>query len=741
MQNITEAAKTVSPTSATMFDFIKKLLSKQQSKPASTPAAKTATPVRSAQLASSSAVSGVEVLSLSLRAILEKFTPDLRAQVNQMPDENTKVVLPVTTIMKQLTVGVVKMSLASLQRQAPPGVFRKTSIEEKQMVDVPLGEIFKTFDVTRLKLRPDQRQYESLDMAGLFTGGQEPVILSAIQSAPATSQSNKLFPTGNFSDPASQAHKMSAPAAAESAVPDEPEETLDFPLKDIAVGWPDADMEEIFTLAPGSIVKVPLSAFTTGMPIGNVTMTWAQIIRGLEPQPTASLPIPTDRIYPLPLKVVAPKYFAIKALPAAKENKVKVDASLPDFFGGAFATPKSKPVAATPAPIPAAPVRQPEIPSSGIKAPVEPAPIPPAPIIAPIAEPEPVSPAPAAEDVHERLKFNPSSDPVVIPEPEPEPAPAPVEDHHERLKFNPSSDPVVIPEPEPEPAPAPMEDAHERLKFNPSSDPVVIPEPEPEPAPAPVEDHHERLKFNPSSDPVVIPEPEPEPAPAPVEDDHERLKFNPSNESVVSEQEPTIIPELKTAVETAEDSSVTAADSPQISFTEPESVLEIEPMSPEPEIQSESVNTEEEHIEIPSPSSAAQYTPAPFAVGSLADLFNVPANTNWTASDLIKHTCMLEGVAGALIALEEGLVVAHQLPETFSSDSFAAFLPQIFKRIGRYVREMQLEETKELMIMTPKGPCHLFHRGKVFFAVLGYPGKTIPNGAGLIADEIAKQNT
>jgi len=191
MQNITEAAKTVSPTSATMFDFIKKLLSKQQSKPASTPAAKTATPVRSAQLASSSAVSGVEVLSLSLRAILEKFTPDLRAQVNQMPDENTKVVLPVTTIMKQLTVGVVKMSLASLQRQAPPGVFRKTSIEEKQMVDVPLGEIFKTFDVTRLKLRPDQRQYESLDMAGLFTGGQEPVILSAIQSAPATSQSNK----------------------------------------------------------------------------------------------------------------------------------------------------------------------------------------------------------------------------------------------------------------------------------------------------------------------------------------------------------------------------------------------------------------------------------------------------------------------------------------------------------------------------------------------------------------------
>ena len=681
MQNITEAAKTVSPTSATMFDFIKKLLSKQQSKPASTPAAKTATPVRSAQLASSSAVSGVEVLSLSLRAILEKFTPDLRAQVNQMPDENTKVVLPVTTIMKQLTVGVVKMSLASLQRQAPPGVFRKTSIEEKQMVDVPLGEIFKTFDVTRLKLRPDQRQYESLDMAGLFTGGQEPVILSAIQSAPATSQSNKLFPTGNFSDPASQAHKMSAPAAAESAVPDEPEETLDFPLKDIAVGWPDADMEEIFTLAPGSIVKVPLSAFTTGMPIGNVTMTWAQIIRGLEPQPTASLPIPTDRIYPLPLKVVAPKYFAIKALPAAKENKVKVDASLPDFFGGAFATPKSKPVAATPAPIPAAPVRQPEIPSSGIKAPVEPAPIPPAPIIAPIAEPEPVSPAPAAEDVHERLKFNPSSDPVVIPEPEPEPAPAPMEDHHERLKFNPSSDPVVIPEPEPEPAPAP------------------------------------------------------------VEDDHERLKFNPSNESVVSEQEPTIIPELKTAVETAEDSSVTAADSPQISFTEPESVLEIEPMSPEPEIQSESVNTEEEHIEIPSPSSAAQYTPAPFAVGSLADLFNVPANTNWTASDLIKHTCMLEGVAGALIALEEGLVVAHQLPETFSSDSFAAFLPQIFKRIGRYVREMQLEETKELMIMTPKGPCHLFHRGKVFFAVLGYPGKTIPNGAGLIADEIAKQNT
>jgi len=57
------------------------------------------------------AAPGVEVASLSLRAILDKFPPDLKTSINALPEAGVKVVLPVNAIMKQLPSGAVKMSL------------------------------------------------------------------------------------------------------------------------------------------------------------------------------------------------------------------------------------------------------------------------------------------------------------------------------------------------------------------------------------------------------------------------------------------------------------------------------------------------------------------------------------------------------------------------------------------------------------------------------------------------------
>ena len=82
----------------------------------------------------------------------------------------------------------------------------------------------------------------------------------------------------------------------------------------------------------------------------------------------------------------------------------------------------------------------------------------------------------------------------------------------------------------------------------------------------------------------------------------------------------------------------------------------------------------------------------------------------------------------------------EELPEGLSADTFAAFMPQMFSRIGRYMNEMQLGETNELMINTLHGPCQLFRRGKVFLAVVGQIGEILPVAVRLIADEIARQN-
>ncbi len=85
-------------------------------------------------------------------------------------------------------------------------------------------------------------------------------------------------------------------------------------------------------------------------------------------------------------------------------------------------------------------------------------------------------------------------------------------------------------------------------------------------------------------------------------------------------------------------------------------------------------------------------------------------------------------------------MVAQKLPEGFSADAFAAFMPQIFSRLDRYTGEMQLGQTSGLLITTEGGPCQLFRLGKVFFCALGTPDAALPAGLKLVADALAAQH-
>jgi predicted regulator of Ras-like GTPase activity (Roadblock/LC7/MglB family) len=142
---------------------------------------------------------------------------------------------------------------------------------------------------------------------------------------------------------------------------------------------------------------------------------------------------------------------------------------------------------------------------------------------------------------------------------------------------------------------------------------------------------------------------------------------------------------------------------------------------------------------IAAPESAAQ--PSGSVPTSLAELFNQPGKADWAPNELVKLTCGLEGVIGAVVALEEGLVVAQKLPDGLSADTFAAFMPQIFSRLDKYTGEMQLGDTAEVTISTAGGPCRFFRRGKLFFATLGRSGDVLPAGLHLVAAELASQNS
>ncbi|MEQ1853539.1 MAG: roadblock/LC7 domain-containing protein, partial [Chthoniobacteraceae bacterium] len=135
------------------------------------------------------------------------------------------------------------------------------------------------------------------------------------------------------------------------------------------------------------------------------------------------------------------------------------------------------------------------------------------------------------------------------------------------------------------------------------------------------------------------------------------------------------------------------------------------------------------------PERAAQRSP-----GTLGELFGQPDRANWSPTELIAQVCGLPGVAGAVVALEEGLVVAQKLPEGLVAETFAAFMPQFFGRMERYAQEMKLGNTNEITIHSDLGPCHLARTGKVFFAALGRAGEKLPAGLKLIPAELANQN-
>jgi predicted regulator of Ras-like GTPase activity (Roadblock/LC7/MglB family) len=551
-----------------MFKFLKNIFARNEAAAAvdtSNGIPKTvAAPAATAAPRVPKVAAGVEVASLSLRAILEKLPADLTPILNQLPDAEVKIVLPVSTILKQLAAGSVKMSLASLVRQAPPGTFRKAEIEEKRMVDVPLSEVFKTVNPSRLQRRADQRQYDVPDDAtGLFgnaVAARSVAIPAACTAAPAPSapavdtapvsapdatktEDPKVEPmkvlrmpgvAGGTSPVESQPSKpapasASAPnaaAPAESARPI-PTGELSLSFVEVASTWPEGIRSELSILPGDTKLVIPASALGAGLQKGKVEFPWSQVRVWIRPGFNATVAIPDDFSLVFPLKIVAPAFVAATGATKRKEGVV-IDQSLPDFFGP---TAKTGATAAAPASAPPS--------------------------------------APAAPS-----------------------------------------------------------------------------------APAPV------------------------PAPVPV-----------------AQTAPVAAGGLKL------------------------SIAEAPPAQPGPSA-----------------------TPTRQDPQTLGELFGQPSKDTWTPEELIARVCDLPGVAGAVVALEEGLVVAQRLPDGLAAETFAAFMPQFFGRVEGYVQEMKLGETNAITIHSTSGPCHLARKGKIFFAALGRPGEKLPTGLRLIPTELANHN-
>ena len=108
--------------------------------------------------------------------------------------------------------------------------------------------------------------------------------------------------------------------------------------------------------------------------------------------------------------------------------------------------------------------------------------------------------------------------------------------------------------------------------------------------------------------------------------------------------------------------------------------------------------------------------------------------------DIVARALGLPGVAGALVALQDGLKVASQVPADLNADTLAAFLPQIFDRLGQSTRELRMGPLNNVNFTVGNVPWKIFRVNSVYFAAFGRAGEALPTGQlALLAAELDRK--
>jgi predicted regulator of Ras-like GTPase activity (Roadblock/LC7/MglB family) len=97
-----------------------------------------------------------------------------------------------------------------------------------------------------------------------------------------------------------------------------------------------------------------------------------------------------------------------------------------------------------------------------------------------------------------------------------------------------------------------------------------------------------------------------------------------------------------------------------------------------------------------------------------------------TPNEVVSRAAGLEGVAGALIALPDGLMVANRLPPDLNADTLAAFLPQIFGKVSQCTKELRMGDLNNLNFTVGNVPWKIFRVNAIFFAAFGQAGVPLP---------------
>ena len=104
-----------------------------------------------------------------------------------------------------------------------------------------------------------------------------------------------------------------------------------------------------------------------------------------------------------------------------------------------------------------------------------------------------------------------------------------------------------------------------------------------------------------------------------------------------------------------------------------------------------------------------------------------PGDHRTTPKEVVSRAAALNGVAGVVVALPDGLKVASQVPSDFNADTLAAFLPQIFDRVSQSAKELRMGALGNLNFTVGNVPWKIFRVNGVYFAAFGRAGGQLPD--------------
>lgn len=126
---------------------------------------------------------------------------------------------------------------------------------------------------------------------------------------------------------------------------------------------------------------------------------------------------------------------------------------------------------------------------------------------------------------------------------------------------------------------------------------------------------------------------------------------------------------------------------------------------------------------------------------TLNRLLNVEHNEELTLQEIVRLTSQLKGVTGCILAMSDGVFLTGQLPPHLDQETISVFAPQLFKKVGRYMKELRVGQITRLSVFTDQQPLSIFQAGEIFLVVIHdsrYFSKALLRRCERISQEIAR---